>query len=249
MPLLRGTRYSVISAGKWLPTRISGLQLWLKADAGLWQDSVGGTPAVADSDVVGAWQDFSGNSNHAAQATTSKKPLLKTGIVNGRDVVRFDGTDDWLMGAFGSGLTQPFTVIIVTRLATAAVNDNAYYSVLDGDDLTNRMNIYKTIVPSPDVWSIYAGAGLADGAANDSWNIWSTLANGASSEYWINSVSKAAGDAGAQNPDGVTVGADAGGVGSWWDGDVAEILIYDPSLSTANRTALENYLNDRYAIY
>ena len=78
------------------PLDISGLQLWLKADAGLWQDSVGGTPAASDGDVVGAWADQSGNARHATQATTSKKPLLKLAIQNGRDVVRFDGGDDWL---------------------------------------------------------------------------------------------------------------------------------------------------------
>lgn len=72
--------------------------LWLKADAGTFQTS-GGSPATADADPVGEWQDQSGNGRHFAQATGSKKPTLKLAIQNGKPVIRFDGTDDSLSTA------------------------------------------------------------------------------------------------------------------------------------------------------
>lgn len=40
------------------------------------------------------WTDRSGNNNHLIQATAAKRPLLKTGIINGKDIVRFDSNVD-----------------------------------------------------------------------------------------------------------------------------------------------------------
>ena len=45
---------------------------------------------------VTQWDDQSGQANHAVQATDSRAPILVTGAVNGRPVLRFDGVDDFL---------------------------------------------------------------------------------------------------------------------------------------------------------
>lgn len=74
--------------------------LWLKADAGTNQ-TASGTAATADADPVGEWQDQGGNGNHLAQATASKRGTLKLNIQNGRPVIRFDGTDDFLVNTTG----------------------------------------------------------------------------------------------------------------------------------------------------
>jgi len=77
---------------------ITGLAVWLDASdaATLFQDSAGTTPATADNDVIGRWADKSGNGYHATQGTTGNKPLLKTAIQNSKNVIRCDGTDDYL---------------------------------------------------------------------------------------------------------------------------------------------------------
>jgi hypothetical protein len=84
------------------PTDIAGCKLWLAADGTLWQDSARTTPATADGDPVGAWDDASGGGNHATQATAGFRPLLKTAIVNSKPVIRFDGTDDFLSAAIAA---------------------------------------------------------------------------------------------------------------------------------------------------
>ena len=244
MPLLRGTRYSVISAGKWLPTRISGLQLWLKADAGLWQDSVGGTPAVADGDVVGVWEDQSGNSNDASQATTSKKPLLKLAIQNGKPVVRFDANDDALVtAAFASELTQPNTVVIALHVAPA--NAEKTDMAVDGITSTKRHAVH---VSATDVFGIHAGTTLESSATLDAWHISSFIVNGVSSEIYTDGAFDNSGDMGTQGLTGVMVG-NFHNLTSSYTGDIAEILIYSSALSAADRGALEAYLNARYAVY
>src|SRR5262245_95497 len=69
------------------PEQLSGLKLWLKADA---------ITGPNDGDPVTTWPDSSGNGNDATQATAAKKPTYKAGIQNGRPVIRFDGVDDIL---------------------------------------------------------------------------------------------------------------------------------------------------------
>ena len=48
---------------------------------------------------------------------------------------------------------------------------------------------------------------------------------------------------------GMYVGIASNGSSFAFDGDIAEFLVYNASLSDENRDLLEAYLNTRYAIY
>ena len=79
------------------PSSIAGLQLWLDAAAPetLFDATTGGSLVAADGGVA-RWEDKSGNGRHATQGTSGNRPLRKTAIQGGRDVLRFDGTNDSL---------------------------------------------------------------------------------------------------------------------------------------------------------
>lgn len=57
---------------------------------------LGNKLAVASGESVAGWPDQSGYGNHAQQSTAGSRPLNVQGAVNGRQVRRFDGTDDTL---------------------------------------------------------------------------------------------------------------------------------------------------------
>ena len=221
------------------PTDIAGLQLWLKADAGLWQDSVGGTPAVADADVVGAWADQSGSGNNATQATTSKKPLLKLAIQNGMPVVRFDGTDDYLQALFA--LVQPVTIFLVMRKRSTGTSR----WFIDGAT-ENACSLY---ISSSNQVRLYSGGALYGTLYYTNWKIVTLVVNGATSEMFANGSSFAAGAIGSVSPGGMTIGGIAPTGQLPTDVDFGEIVEYNSALSTANRQAVEAYLNTRFAIY
>ena len=96
---LSGLSGIVTATPTFTPASLPGLALWLKADGTRWQDSARTTPAVADSDPVGCWDDASGLGNHVKQATSTKRPSLKLGVQNGMPAVRFDGIADFLTAA------------------------------------------------------------------------------------------------------------------------------------------------------
>ncbi len=55
-----------------------------------------GMVGVSDGDFVGVWQDISGNGNNARQITDNARPIYVSDAINGKPIIRFDGSNDWL---------------------------------------------------------------------------------------------------------------------------------------------------------
>lgn len=86
-------------------SNLPGLVLWSEAKR---------IEGLAIGDAIGTWADLSGLGKDHTQTTAAAKPTLQ--VVNGRYVVRTEGTDDFLTRAddadfdFGTG---DFTIIVV----------------------------------------------------------------------------------------------------------------------------------------
>lgn len=115
------------------PSKISGLQLWLKAGTGLFQNSNGTTAVTADGDPVGYWADQSGNSNHATMSTSSQRPTWKVAQQNGFGALKYDGTDDYLVTPINTGSQWHVFAVIKSPTATW----NSYWGVLDSNTNDN----------------------------------------------------------------------------------------------------------------
>lgn len=250
-------RRPATSSTPWSPASPTGTgaysaEHWYRADLGLFQ-SAGGAAATADGASVGQWQDQATAADHIVQATGGKLPTLQNGaadLLNGQPVIRFDG-GDCLQGAFtnGGALAQPFTILAVAKMDATIVNDGAMHQLYDGDDGTNRMAIYQDSSTTPDQWALYAGAVLGSGDATDAnWHILLAVFNNTSSGLWADGTALAAGAGGTQNPDGLTLGANNNQGSSYWKGDIAEVLIYDEDLATADKNQVAQYLATRYGL-
>lgn len=90
-------RTSLTTWSPFSPLSIGGLQLWLDASDGasLYDATSGGSLVAADGSVA-RWEDRSGNGRHATQGTSGSRPLRKASVQGGKDVMRFDGSDDFL---------------------------------------------------------------------------------------------------------------------------------------------------------
>jgi hypothetical protein len=203
------------------------------------------TWAGGDSFIVTIYDQKSGD--NVTQGTAGNQPLFVASGQNGRAVGRYNGTSHYLQGAFSGALSQPFTVYALAALDAAAVNDNSSRRLIQGDDASNRMALYQASAKSPDEWAIFAGAEIFGGVTDSNCNLWAVLFNGASSQLWINGSSEAAGNAGAENPDGITIAANFNAT-LFWDGDIAAIAIADPSHDDTERGAMETAVNDYWSI-
>lgn len=205
------------------PSSVTGLQVWLQADS----------LALADADPVATWTDSSGNGNNATQATSGSQPTYKTNIVNGKPVVRFDGTDDWLASVTMGGQRQIFAVF---RNATALFN--GYWGLLEARSATVS-----------DRWGLFTIS--SDNFYNDP----------SPAEAWRNGVSVSPISASLAPIDEFFVlvyttpnaGSAARGIGQLQEVvfgafDLAELLLYDAPLSDSNRQAVQSYLGTKYGV-
>ncbi|MBP8042486.1 MAG: PKD domain-containing protein, partial [Bacteroidales bacterium] len=225
------------------PGLISGLSLWLKADAG---------PLLNGSNVF-QWNDYSGNSNNAVQSIVVSQPMLVSDALNGLPVVRFDGVNDFIGGDTIPNIdTTSISVFVVANGAPGAsanlygmFNINAYTNgfCLDRQGWDGKLSIYNNgnIVYTPSGTLPNAGYNYKILEAVKKYNI--------ETELFINGNSQASSTNSLLN--GPFTNADyVIGYSQGWAylyGDIAEILVYKQALSTTDRQDIEDYLWNKYA--
>lgn len=238
-----------------VPLTISGLQLWLDASdsSTLFNATAGGSLVTTDGAAVARWADKSGNNRHATQTTSNARPLLKTAIKNGRNVLRFDGTNDILTSTCSiSGFTSATVFGVFKRTGTligasfgyAATpaaglrlyGENGYPVSFDGRPTGSSAFSSSVAVAGQSTNFVLAGGictttnmtAYLNGTASASTNVSiSTI------------IAQNRTDIGALNPPGQ----------NFCSGDYSEILIYNSALTTTQRQQVETYLNSKWALY
>ena len=215
----------------------SGLKLWLRADLGM---EVSGTN-------VSQWNDLSGNANNAAQATSANRPVLVTGEVNGKPVVRFDGSNDEMAVPRHTSLEpNNVTVVVVGRhtgggngtIANVMMKGAAYgFLRMSGTSLRTWVSDYTTKYAAA-TWS------------SNTWNVMMQTYNGSLLGLYQNGTLT-----GSFNTSGsITYGDLAplylGGRDGYYhlQGDLAEIMVFDRALTEAERKDVEAYAYLRYGV-
>ena len=257
---------------KFLPSNITGLQLWLDAsDASTLYDATTGGSLVAADGGVARWEDKSGNARHATQGTSANRPARKTAIQGGLDVLRFDGSNDRLdisSAILGAG-ASPVSIIAVVSMTSLSgfpvlveigtnprpgVADTSGYAFLPGLMADNSGMYFANVGGNNERFTANGTISTAN------WYALSVVALGSAFSssnptFFKNGVSQASTQgAGTSTPDitgsNVTrIGCSfVGGAGNFVSGDIAEILIYDSALSDTDRAAVENYLLAKWAI-
>jgi hypothetical protein len=258
-------------AGTWpialpqLPT-ISGLQLHLDAADPLTMFSAtsGGSPVAADGGVA-RWEDKSGNGRHATQATSGNRPLRKTGVQNGRDVVRFDGDSDFMQrDSFSFFNATGFTGFVVARsdeteerwmLTWTIPSDSDDYGLIalrrsGGSPARNQFFFGGSTTAITETTETTGFAALTHRVTSGSM---SAHRNG--NLIGTQSVTATGTGSGGRNiptRSVLNIGAlvrPANPSGTlFFKGDIAEIIWYDSGLSDASRSAVESYLMTKWGI-
>lgn len=203
----------------------------------VWLDGKDDGTFTLDGTSVNQWNDKSGNARHVLNGNAdATRPTYD--INTGR--VTFTSANSTFLqsAAFASALTQPNTVFVVYKI-TGALNLFAY--------ITDGVNVFCSYIMSMSTFRINSASYVIDGATNANDNIHVGLFNGASSEYWINGISKVSGDAGTNTLDGLTLGA-ARVFTSNADCEICEVIIYNADISDVSRDKITGYLANKWGI-
>lgn len=222
----------------------SGLQLWLKGDFG---------PLTSGSNVTD-WIDLSGSGNNLAQATGANQPLYVASSLNDLPAVSFDGSNDYLSltSGFGPDLTTGASIFAVIKPAGTGT---ATYITSGNTGPSNQVSM-QTLNTQAQLDAYNGSTSSAVTTASSSitvgkFQIVSAVHTGsASASININGYSIASGS--VQDLTNTSrslnyLGANSS-LATFWNGEIAELLVYSKSVSVAERAAIEAYLAVRYQL-
>jgi len=234
-------------SGGFRPTSISGLQLWLDATTGLFDATSGGNPVTADGSSVARWEDQSGSGYHATQATLANRPLLKTAIRNSKNVIRFDGSNDILVSAnIPDNNLLTLTAFVVANPIGLGGN-NAGRMFERGTNIVNLFMYFGTGI------SMIGGGGQVIGGSAPIGSFYlfgarlSGVGNGTTS-LRINKSVVVVGDT-VSAPSTANTTYQIGNrtdTARGFNGDIAELIIYNQALTTQQIDSVEAYLSDKW---
>lgn len=217
--------------------------LWL--DASDASTIYSGSSLAAPDGAISQWLDKSGNGHHATQSTGVSQALRKTGIKNGRDLVRFDGANDFFYTPGLGPLSIEYTIFTVFKSNSPSATQCVVYNGFTGS------NGYGLYLISSQVDVLQGGVAiLSDGSSNTNFESVSIRRNSSVNAMTRNGASASLSGNAAPNASTGAIGI--GGPitsGNTLDGDIAEILFFDFALSDLERTAIESYLNAKWSIY
>lgn len=230
------------------PRSIATLAGWWDASvvSSLAQLSTGETAVSADSDPVGYWADLSGNGRNLTQSTTNNRPFYKPGVLNGKPVIDFDGSNDSMLASFT--LAQPITYFLVYRYDATISTGNP--RVMDGAT-GNTMSFFGST--SSTLMGLFAGSSADPLISMDqrtSFSITEIEANGASTAIRLNGASvgfASSNSIGSSAPNGIRLGAFSASV-AFGDVSFAEVLIYSSVLAADSARRVRAYLATKYGI-
>ena len=243
------------------PIPTTGLQLWLKADAGV----------TLNGSNVSTWADQSGNGNDAIQRDSLRQPLLVKDGLNGKPTIRFDGLNNRL-GLTGSKRMTQISLFIVFKIdsGTYVSHNLIEFRDIDADGSEWGVNLQTSYTGfSPDIVNIFAGRGEVRAVAPRcaAFGVWHSISavtdrvmstttvreNGINAQTTMphNNLSisvpignptgtggQIAGPDGTQPPPGRTAAKC----------DIAEVILYDRVLSDSLRQSVEQYLGMKYQL-
>ena len=218
---------------------VENLRLWLKADTLL-------------TGILGSWADQSGNHNSAVAPSPANSPTVAQGE-DGSLAVHFDAASSQKLGlpAFMSGATagEAFIVLKAASAVPAAArglwrmgySTSSYYPNTNGtlnDDFGTSSN-YGLGAPlaDPAQWHVYNVSSKA--------GEWVARINGvqqaritSNSIFWPNS----------SNPPLLGHNGGSNNDSRYFDGDIAEVLVFDKTLTDPERRAVERYLSGKHRL-
>jgi hypothetical protein len=214
------------------PSSITGLRTWLKAD-GL---------SLSDNDNVTSWADASGNSNN--YSGSSVFPVFKTNIINGKPVVRFNGTQAQFTGPGNFLSANPYTLLAVFSCASFS-SYRALFSVYTSD--TDGMELFT--FPSGNVYGgNWDGQTSFGGLSANTFYAVSLTSNGSATQLY--NANSAVGTPGITRFSTFSAVPRLGSRnGNFiFSGDIAELLIYNSALGSTDRASLQSYFTSKYGI-
>lgn len=221
----------------------SNLKGWYSAwdAATLFKDTARATPVTADGDAVAGWADKSGNGNHLQQATAGNRPLYKTSIQNGRSVLRFDGTDDFIscVSNFAWSAANAVTICVLAKYNAYSAGTNTLAGFRSNATPSLTVASIERTASGTFTFTSYDGvsANVNDGetGTDTAWNSFVGSGSLANRILYINGAGTGtlAGIAPATGTQPFAIGSRATSAADVAGADILDVFVLDSTIPTA----------------
>ena len=210
----------------------NNLTLWLDASDTTTIDDTGG--------FVNTWHDKSDNNNDVT-ASGTERPLTRSATQNGLNLITFDGSNDRLTGTANVAGSQASVFILYQR--TVSTGRDAVLELGSGG---SRNGIFLFANQSTQAYTNGDFKAQATPHSIGGFTSTSLIYNGTS----LQGATNGSPDLNAVTPNrkstsAVTIGDDVTS-GDEMTGDVAELFVYDTSVTTETRQLLEQYQSAKW---
>ena len=227
---------TVVQSGLTVPK--NNLKLRLRADQGV----------TSSGDSVSVWNDMSGNGNNATQSNSANQPVYVAGVMNNMPAIRFNGTNSYLSLPTSTALgiqNHDYEMFIVARSSSSNIQ-----FLLSGNSLEQfeyHLNgVGARFIP---ITATYLDEGTSGAYADGNPHIFEAHASSSGGGMSVDGVNGGTTTANILSSDGGILRLGVRSDGSYYfNGDIAEVLVYDTVLTSAQRDSVEQYLADRYGI-
>lgn len=225
---------------------------------------------LSGSSVV-RWKDKGNFKADLWQTSSSNRPILQQNILNGRSVVTFDGTDDYIMNRSSTRtLDRPFATFALVRLnipvgSTSAIvfsgsgngpagaSDAHFYFLEQGRHAywTGGRSLHAmTTLPVQNAWHLVYTGQTASGIISMRVNqIAQTIQYSGVTAYDNLDTAGNPGQEITRRYNNPIIGRHpAQNNTSYYTGSVAEILIYNQEMTTQQIVDVENYLKAKWGV-
>lgn len=248
--MIQLTGAGTVASGAFSPSDVSGMTLWLKADA---------ITGKVDGDLLSQWDDSSGAGNHVT-SSGALRPTYKTGIENGLPAVLFSGAQ-YFIGPSRDTLidNDKYAIFVVGKCVDYSLAASQYFL----SDANSRLIVYSDSAGhiQERMTNSIGGFDLDGGAATDGALTMLDVrhcpsvcgfAGGDSRKHQVKRLAGAATGNSALGDFTSTGGTDLVyfggrvGISRYLTGHILEIIIYAAGLSDADRTNVRDFLAAKY---
>ena len=232
-----------------VPQTTGALQpaLWLRSDVGV----------TASAGQVSQWNDQSTSANNATQSTSASQPTITASAVNGVAAINFNGSSQYMtLGpglAFGSGITSYVVLNPTATSASARLFDfgngsgNSNFTMQQASSDGAAVYMYNSATPS----SFTASSALTQSVFQSLSAFIGTNGAGTPITLYTNGVSD--GSSTIYNPGYIYrsnnyIGTSYGATSDFFQGSIAEILIFPTTLTGLQKISVDAYLYGKYGV-
>jgi hypothetical protein len=199
---------------------------------------------------VSGWKDRSGKGHDAQQLLAAARPELVREGLNGQPALRFDGQKRFL-ALNGQPLTsQAFTILaVVTDKASAVSHREVFSNWRRENNIASAVFLGTTGASAVRFTDFFAPAGILSQPDQPLVLSARTGPGGAAVFQDRDVLSERPAPLPERKLDTPYVIGQQGNIdGEYWQGEIAEVLVYDRALSRAELDGLWDYLSGRYRV-